>query len=234
MSLSNDGDDSHAEGSLSLEKAGFATVIRALVSELERHPGKAHSLIELHQRFYLKRRRLYDVTNIFTVIGCGTRTTTNEMTWHGISRILPRLMAERRTTEIWNAEKTLASLFPNDTCVGLGSLTSALLLLFPATGQAALNLRDVSAFFSHDVQRFKTTLCKLYQITLILGALEVTERTDSPCEVRLRAPYLPLLEEEPLRPLAIESLLNRPGGTAKTTERRREEFRKICDKNKPA
>jgi hypothetical protein len=232
MAVSRGDDNSPPGPALSPDKVRFATAIRTLVLELELNPGQVHSIIRLHQRYQLKRRRLYDVTNIFTVIGCATRTTTNEMTWHGIDHILPRLVEEKRKMDIWNLQKSLASLFPHDTCVGLGSLTRALLLLFPAIGTELLNLRDVSAFFSRDTQRFKTTLCKLYQITLILGALEVTERTDNPCEVRLKSPFVGILEEESGNPLAIESLLNRPTWSVEMAERRREEFRQLCEEHK--
>jgi hypothetical protein len=136
--------------------------------------------------------------------------------------ILPRLLHEKQTGRINNYQLSLSKLFPRDKCVGLASLTMAFLMLFPAIGTEVLNLHDVSAFFSRDTRRYKITLCKLYQITRILCALKVTERTSNTCEVQIRAPFTLLLEDM-TNPMAIENLLNRPS-TGAEFRQRREEF----------
>jgi hypothetical protein len=213
----------------SQNKIKFATTIRTMVAELEQAQGTVYSIPTLSKRHQIKRRRFYDVTNIFTTIGCATRSGTDELTWHGISKILPRLLEEKQKSNITNYQLSLAALFLQDNCVGLSSLTTSLLMIFPAIGRDVLNLRDVSAFFSRDTQRYKTTLCKLYQITLILGALEITERTENACEVRIKAPFTRILaDEEEENPLAIERLLNRPNSNDAALEERRAEFHKVC------
>jgi hypothetical protein len=197
-----------------------------IVSHLEESRGKVHSIPRLYCEHQIKRRRLYDVTNVFTAIGCATRSGTDEIQWEGVTKILPRLLEERERLNITNYQITLAELFPVDTCVGLPSLTLSFLMLFPALDTDRVSMREASAFFSRETPRYKTTLSKLYQITLILGAMAMTERTDVPSEIRLKAPFTELLAEEAgANPLAIEKLLNRPTKSADALEARRAEFR---------
>jgi hypothetical protein len=218
---------SHTLPASTSDKNKFASVVRHFIVELEKEPGMSHEMPTLQKRYKIKRRRLYDVTNILTAIGCTEQNGPDGITWLGIDRILPRLVEQKQQSGIANYQLSLEELFPQSNCVGLASLTVSLLLMFPAIGTKVLNLRDVSAFFSRDSQRYKTTLCKLYQITLILGALEITERTENACEVRLRDPFMSIVEGKVQEyPFAIETLLNREN----ELERRKAEFRQICDK----
>jgi hypothetical protein len=214
----------------SAHKTTFTSTIRAIIAELEQRPNSLHSIQFLYQHHQIKRRRLYDVTNILTTIGCASRSGPDFIEWHGVGGVLPWLLREKRDCDISNYRLSLATLFPLANGVGLASLTKSLLLIFPAIGQDVLNLRNVSAFFSRDIQRYKTTLCKLYQITLILGALDITGRTENPCEVRMKPPFTRVLEEDPKQsPLTIASLLNGPNPNEEALEARRVEFRKVWE-----
>jgi hypothetical protein len=214
---------------VSPKKTKFAAVIRNIVAELESSEAKIHSIPNLYHRHQMKRRRLYDVTNVFTAIGCATRGGTDDIQWEGVSRILPRLLEEKQKLQITNCGVRLSDLFPPDNCVGLTSLTISFIMLFPALSTDVLNLRDASTFFSRDTPRYKTTLSKLYQITLILGALDLTQRTENPTEIRLKPPYTEILSVKAMdNPLAIEKLLNGPSKWEDTLEARRAEFRTIC------
>jgi hypothetical protein len=221
--------DASRNHEISPRKMKFATTIRRIVAQLEKERNKIHSIPRLHRQHQIKRRRLYDVTNVFTAIGCASRSGTTDIRWDGVREILPRLQGEKKTLEITKYETPLSTLFPPDNCVGLPSLTIAFLMLFAAVDSKVLCIRDVSTFFSRDTQRYKTTLSKLYQITLILGALDITERTDNPGEVRLKSPFDEiLLERTEENPLAIQNLLNRPIDRTDAIEARRAEFRATC------
>jgi hypothetical protein len=214
-----------SQWTVSPQKVKFAGTIRVIVAELENERGKVHAIPLLIRQHQIKRRRLYDVTNVFIAIGCATRSGPDDIRWEGVSEIMPRLLQEKGRLNLLNYQIKLAELFPPDTCVGLMSLTVSFIMLFPALGTDMVNLRDASAFFSRDTRRYKTTLSKLYQITLILGALEITERTENPSEVRLKAPFTALIADETgQNPLAIEKLLNRPIRNSDALEARRAEF----------
>jgi hypothetical protein len=211
---------------ISPHKIKFATTIRRIVAQLEKERNQIHSIPRLYRQHQIKRRRLYDVTNVFTAIGCASRSGTDDIRWDGVREILPRLKSEKEKLEVTKYEIPLSALFPLDNCVDLPSLTISFLMLFVAIDSNVLSMRDASAFFSRDTQRYKTTLSKLYQITLILGALEITERTENPGEVRLKPPFDEILcDKEEENPLAIENLLNRPIHRADALEARRADFR---------
>jgi hypothetical protein len=168
------------------------------------------------------------VTIILAVLGCVTRTTKDAMIWDEMSRIFPRLLEEKAKGNIDDYAWTLVALFPLKVCRGLGSLTIALLMLFPAIGTQVLNLREVSTFLSDNRQGYKTTLSKLHQITLILGTLDIIQRMKNACEVRLKWPFTDLVSEEVDNSLAIKRLLSWPAANVEGLDRRREEYQKVC------
>jgi hypothetical protein len=198
--------NSPREWTVSPQKLKFAAKIRVIVSQLESMRGKSHPILSLIRQHQVKRRRLYDVTNVFTAIGCAARCGVDDIRWEGVGRILPHLRQEKERLNVGNYKIPLADLFPLDTCVCLRSLTLSFILLFAALGRDAISLRDASAFFSRETQRYKTTLSKLYQITLILSAVDMTERADNPSEVRLRPPFSEIIAQEACEnPLAIKT-----------------------------
>jgi hypothetical protein len=196
-----------------------------MVTELDQDPNRLHEIPHIYQQYQVKRRRLYDILNVFIALGCATRSGIDELTWHGRSRIFATLRDEKVRIGINNDRMSLSRLFPTDNCVSLTSLTSSFLLLFAAVRMETLDLRKVSAFFSRNTGRYKSTLCKLYQISLILGALGITERTDKICGVKLLPPFTQLLvSEDDDNPLSIVNLLNRPQNGAVLLQTRLEEF----------
>jgi hypothetical protein len=205
----------------------FTTSIQALVNDLEHDPNRLRSIPYFCRRFQVKRRRLYDVINVFTAIGCASRDSVHEIRWHGRSRCPDFLKQESGRLEIHNLDKTLGEIFPPENCVSLPSLTLSFVLLFGALNMDLLDLREVSAFFSRDTGRYKSTLCKLYQVAIILGALGIIQRTENACEVRVQAPFgSELVGATITNPLAIDRLLSRPVRNADGMSRRREEYRK--------
>jgi hypothetical protein len=131
--------------------------------------------------------------------------------------------------EIQNLDKSLCELFPSDHCVGLPSLTVSFMLLFGAMHIEKLDLREVSCFFSRNTIRYKSTLCKLYQIALILSAIGLIARTSQVCEVKIQPPFADELPEVVSEiPISVELLLNRPSKAGDRISRRRAEYQKFA------
>jgi hypothetical protein len=212
------------------DKVPFDVLVQSLVADLQSCPRKIQTMAELHQRFQVKRRRLYDVTNILIVLGAASRSSAEEITWLGEDQILPNLVKHKHSMNVMNLEIPLSVLFPQDNCVSFTTLAMAVLMMFPAIGTERLNLRDISAFFSRDTQRYKTTICKLYQITLILSALGIMQRTENPCEVKLLPPYTDLLMDDSFNdnPMSLPRLLSRPSWPADQMNGRKTEFKEAC------
>lgn len=198
--------------------------VEAIVRELDQHIGAPRSIPQLHKTHQIKRRRLYDVINIFTAIGCATRAGADELVWTGRDRILDTLLEYKRSLGIDNAERKLAELFPPENSVGFASLTVAFLMLFPALGSEVIDLREASAFFSRDTSKYKTILCKLYQITMILGALGVVGHTKNVCEISVLPPLAGIFPNENRNPIPIGKLLNRPIGPEAEAKGRKAEY----------
>jgi hypothetical protein len=95
-------------------------------------------------------------------------------------------------------------------------------LLFGAIHLKILDLREVSAFLSRNTPRYKSTLCKLYQITLILAALQIVKKTANECEVEIQAPFDEVLEGG--GPISLGALLNRAVRASDPISKRREEY----------
>jgi hypothetical protein len=87
------------------------------------------------------------------------------------------------------------------------------LLCFLSLRKPTLFIKQVSRFLSRKSGRYKSTLCKLYQISHILEAAGILERSNIPGEItiisRFFAPIDINIPEEGVSPFAINSLLNR-------------------------
>ena len=191
--------------------------IQDLVNELESSRQNPHSVSALCQKYAIERRKLYDLFNVFASIGCCTKNGLDYIIWHGKAAAVPFIQRARDQRMTLDPRMTLVSLFPANQCIGIANLTINLCLLFFAVMSNKLDLRFVAQLFSYNTTRYKTTLCKLYQISYILGAAGITARTDKVCQVVLNRPYFSMEpldsaaahEEESKDPLSIFSLLNR-------------------------
>lgn len=191
--------------------------IQAFVSCLENSPDQTQAITSLSNRFNIKRRRLYDVINVLESIGVCRKNGLDTVKWLGLSNMKTTMQELRRNRGIDNTELTLEELFPAQACIGISHLTISFLLLFSAVRTNRLDLRFVSQFFSHGMNRYKTTLCKLYQICYILCAIGVTKRTSQVCEVVLNEEYCDNSPKEVVKKkepevsmMSITSLLNNP------------------------
>jgi hypothetical protein len=206
-----------------------------MVSDLDRDPGRIHSFTGLHQRYQLRRRRVYDVINVFLGLGCSSRQGIDGLIWHGRPRVFSELRAEKARLGVDNFAIPLSTLFPSDVAADLTTLTRGLVLLFTALQTETIDLRKVSAFFSRGTGGYKSTLCKLYQIAMILSALGITEKGENACEITLLSPFTQLLRKDAEEnPLAITNLLNRPFDAHALIEARIQEFYGIIQIDLPA
>jgi hypothetical protein len=209
----------------------FSNAIRLVSRDLEADSQKLHSIPALYRKYEIKQRRLYDVINVWAAIGCAAREGFEDLRWLGRDKIAAALLTAKEQFGIDNPRNSLAALFSTENCVGLAPLTTRLLMLYAALQVDVLDLRQVSSFFSRGTQRYKTTLCKLYQIGVILEAMGVTSKTENACEIQLMAPFNTALREcDEKNPMAIANLLNRGNQNASEIEVRRREYYAIPQK----
>lgn len=193
---------------------GLKTSILLLISEFERYPMKSRAILSLSNQFKIKRRRLYDVINVFTSIGCCQKTSFDNVIWLGKERIPIELQDQAEKKDIYNPEYSLSQLFEVESSIGISNLTMCFLLLFLAQKTDKQDIRFAAHFLSRNTGRYKTTLCKLYQISYILNALGVTSRSEQVCEVVLSPnfkaafPQLEITPEPKSDFTLIDTLLN--------------------------
>jgi hypothetical protein len=208
----------------------FRNAASSVVSELDQHIGEPYSILRLHTLQQLKSRRLYDVMNVFSAIGCARRLSREEIVWVGRDAIMAKLQQEKTALGVSNEDVPMSHLFPSENSVGLTSLTIAFLMLFPALGTREIDLREASWFFARTTKKYKTVLCNLYQIAVILGALGLTDKTKNMCEVRMLPPLEPLLADDE-SPISIGKLLNRPTDGAGKYKVRRAEYKSFAQRS---
>jgi hypothetical protein len=207
------------------------SAIQKIMNDLDNDPNRMHSIPQIYRKHQVKRRPLCDIINVFTAIGCATRSGVDELVWHGRDQIFPELLRARNSLNVQGSQTSLSSMFPIDNSVGLSSLTTSFILMFTAMQVDVLDLRIVSSFFSRSTSRYKTTLCKLYQVALILNVLDITGRTENVCEIRLLPPFTRLLTNDDDNPLALRNLLNRPTPMDGNIEARRKEYHAYAAKS---
>ena len=196
----------------------FRSSIIAFVHEAETNPKPSQffTIAQICSSFKLPRRRIYDVLNVLEAVGCMRKCNSETIEWLGLLHIVPEF---RRLQEVHcanSADVPISRIVPTEICVSMGQLTASLILCFLALQVRTLGIKQVSYFVSRNNNRFKTTLCKMYQIVHILEAIGVIKREESrQGEITLEDSFycvspIQLRGKSKDEPLSLETLLNRP------------------------
>jgi hypothetical protein len=209
----------------------FRVSIASFVAMAESDFPTSNSIRSIITQFGFQQRRLYDVTNVLIAIGCCTKISPESIFWHGLSRIRPTLLKIQSQVRVDHSYAPLEEIIRSDPMISISKLTVALLLCFLTLRTQSLDIKQVGKFLARMSGRYKSTLCKLYQIAHILEASGIVERSITPGEITLLSRfYVPMdfnrcETVETRDPFSIEALLNRPRGPEDAIiERRRMEF----------
>ena len=184
--------------------------IQMLIKELESRQGE-QSISSPSQALGIKRRRLYDIINVFESIGCCRKCALDSIIWIGKSNIKKAFEHVVKCRKVDDISVSISDIFPVHQCVGIQNLTTSFILLFFALRTDKLDLRFTAQFFSRNTSRYKTTLCKLYQVAYILAALDLTSKTSHVCEVIIQPEIFgltPLNITQSNSSVSIQSLLH--------------------------
>jgi hypothetical protein len=180
-------------------------------------------------------RRLYDIINILAAAGCCEKSSAHNLLWLGLDRIPSHLHTVAKERGISTPGTTFTDLFPVTHTSGIVNLTVDLLLLYFTLRTSHLDLRMVATLLSRNSNSFRSTLCKLYQVTFVLCAAGITGRTELTCHVVLMPQYLffevlPVEKKEPVDPVDPATMLNpREGSDTDIVYRRRNEFQRLWE-----
>jgi hypothetical protein len=188
----------------------FRSCIQALLKHLETNPSQEYMISSLLSMFRFQKRRMYDVTCVFTVIGACAKKSVDVMRWFGLSKVPSALRRMQFEHGVDLPGLPLDAIIGSSDLVSICSLTMRFLLCFLSLRIATLDVREVSRYLSRRCGRGKSLLCKLYQIAQILEAVGVLSRSRTPGPVTLVDRYFVPVDVSlhPVSPWSVEGLLN--------------------------
>ena len=198
-------------------KLMFRSSIIAFVNEVESNAktSQVFTISQLCSSFKLPRRRIYDVLNVFEAIGCMRKQNSDTIEWLGLLCVVSEFERLQELHCANSADVPISRIIPTEVCVSMGQLTVSLILCFLSLQLQTLGIKQVSYFISRNNNRYKTTLCKMYQIVHILDAIGIVRREARAGDITLDGQFYCVLPiqfrgKSKDEPLSLETLLNRP------------------------
>ena len=189
----------------------FKRAIFNFIAEAESNIGQEMNINKICKMYEFQRRRFYDVVNVFESIGCCGKINSENIKWFGLSRIPETLESIQLSLRVNNPAATLDDIFQTQKNISISNLTVSFLLCYLVMRISAVDIKHVAMFLSRSNQRYKTTLCKLYQVTHILEAAGIIQRSMMPCVMVLDPKYLVFVkmgEAQVPDPTSISYFLN--------------------------
>lgn len=183
----------------------FRQSILNLIKYGEQNIGIRISLNYICETFHFQKRRLYDVINVFDIVGICVKLNLETIEWCGLKNVVNKFEAIRKQYNICENQIPDNTIISDD-CISITQLTLSFIKCILSLKIPCFDIRQISMFLSRSNNRFKTTLCKLYQISHILESAGIIEKTPLPGELILSKHYM-------VRPkidyFSVADLLNR-------------------------
>lgn len=208
----------------------FKTSILKFVFDCEKCNSQEINIDKACFKYGFQKRRFYDVLNVLESVGCCTKINPEIVVWHGRENIPETLETLQYTYKVNLPSSSLEDIFKNQQSIGISNLTIMLVLCFLVMRVYTLDIKQVAMFLSRSNNRYKTTLCKLYQITHILESAGIISRSLVPCVFILNKNYVRFVDigkvKDDENPLSLTNLLNDHSsvGPELAIEQRRVEF----------
>jgi hypothetical protein len=174
---------------VTVRKSSFRECIRAFAVTFSTLPPGIYETSAIERDFSFQRRRLYDLINVLVAIGCCRKNTDDTIFWLGLRAVLETFKKLKESLESVNGKVDANCIIPAGHMICVSSLTVGLITCFIGQKKRVMNIKKLAALLSRKNGRFKTTLCKLYQVTHILEALGVMQKSDVTGEVVLCKEY---------------------------------------------
>jgi hypothetical protein len=217
-------------------RESFGASIRAFVNHAESNIPKDYTISELLRAFQFQRRRFYDVVSVLAAVGCCSKLSSEALHWNGIVAIPGALLRMQCAAGADLPETTLAYIIAPESLFSISRLTVAFIMCFLVLRMPRLSIKNVSRYLTRGGRRWKSTLCKLYQVAHILEASGILERSAVTGEVIVSARFFhPVDIICNTSPFGLNSILNRERPAEEVTvQRRRLEFQAAIDRsNRP-
>jgi hypothetical protein len=153
---------------------------------------------------------MHDVTCVLTVIGACEKISSDTVRWVGLSRVPAHLRALQTDARVDIPDTSLDAIIGSCEVISISSLTVRFLLCLLLLRMPTMDIQKVSRYPSRKTKRYKSTLCKAYQIAHILEAASVLKRSAVAGEVTLEGEFFAPVEiARANRGYGIQELLNR-------------------------
>jgi hypothetical protein len=119
----------------------FRSSIQEFIVYAESRAPEEHSISRLLVKFHLQKRRMYDVTSVFAVIGCCEKTSVDSVRWVGLSKIPFALRKLQRDAGAEFGDASLDAIIGSCEMVSIASLTKRFVLCFLALRLATMDIR---------------------------------------------------------------------------------------------
>lgn len=196
----------------------FRNSIYSFIHDVEMFDSTIVNVITACERYKFQKRRFYDVINVLESIGCCHKLKSDSIQWLGLSNIPLYLHSLQKRFKVHILDTKVEDIFKSDTSIIISQLTQLFILCFLVFHIQTINIKHVAHFLSRHNHRYKTTLCKLYQITHILEAAEILKHTSKPCIIYIDSKYYMIIKgcenntrSNDSNPFSIANLLNDHG-----------------------
>lgn len=190
----------------------FQESIKRLIDHFNKIKTSQINLHAICDKYSFERRRFYDVVNVLEGIGCGRKLDSDRMVWYSLGNVKKHIRKLVQMHILAPPNASIETLLKIDTTLSIVSLTNTYLLTFIALQTKEINIRELAKLLAKYNNRFKSTLCKLYQTTQILRALGIFDSTIQQGQTVISDEIFELMRlNEPIlacRPFSIQSLLN--------------------------
>lgn len=172
------------------DRESFHQSISKFLDYCNKNGGISLKITDICEMFGFQRRRFYDLASILQAFGIVQKVNMDMIQWVGMSNVQPtidKIIQQRGIKQI--NPKNISGFFPSEQKLLMNSIGINFILLFVALKRQQLNLQETAKFFARDNGRFKSTLCKLYQVVYLLVELGIVERRKTPSEIFLADVY---------------------------------------------
>ena len=193
----------------------FRTSMQMLKETCVNDPKITYKTFNLSVKLGFHRRRFYDVVNVLEAAGCCKKVDSETISWKGMENIRNNMLHLALANGAFSKNSSLAEIIPAEFCISISKVTEYYLLCFLALQTQYLDLKDICKYLSRNTERYKTTLCKLYQITHILESAGIVSKTEKISQVKLNDEFFIQVQfslNENVTPLSLTHLLSRPVG----------------------
>lgn len=191
----------------------FQERIKKLIDHFNKSHSSELSLQSICERYSFERRRFYDVINILEGIGCIKKLDSDRMIWYGIGNVKKNIKRLVKKHVSAPANEPIQNLLKISKTCSIISLTNTYMLSFIALQTREVSLMELANIIAQFNKRYKSTLCKLYQISQIMRAMGVVEFNSRQGLPRLTEDYYNLImipeDNNNARPFSIQWILEK-------------------------